>query len=96
MAKDIKTQEDLNQFSSQLMKMAMETASGTEMGSHLGYKTNEKSQSRRSNHRNDSSTKSLIGEHGEIEISTPRDRGGSFESQIIGKRQTRQLPRWSI
>ena len=96
MAKDIKTQEDLSQFSSQLMKMAEETALGAEMESHQGYKPNEKSQSRRGNHRNGSSKKRLIGEHGEIEISTPRDREGSFEPQIIGKRQTRQPPRWSI
>ena len=89
MAKDIKTQKDLSQFSSQLMKMAVETALGAEMEAHLGYKPNEKSQSRRSNHRNGSSKKRLIGEHGEIEISTPRDREGSFEPQIIGKRQTR-------
>ena len=52
MAKDIKTQEDLSQFSSQLMKMAVETALGAEMESPLGYKPNEKSQSHLGNHRN--------------------------------------------
>jgi len=88
-AKDIKTQEDLGQFSSQLLKMTMEAALGGEMEDHLGYAPNERSSSRRSNHRNGSSKKRLIGDHGEVEITTPRDREGTFEPQIIGKRQTR-------
>ena len=89
MAKNIKTQEDLGQFTSQLMKVAVEAALGAEMETHLGYGKNERSDSRRHNHRNGSSKKKLIGDHGEIEITTPRDREGSFEPQIIGKRQTR-------
>lgn len=88
-AKDIKTQEDLGQFSSQLLKMAVEAALGGEMEDHLGYAPNERSFSRRRNHRNGSGKKRLIGNHGEIEITTPRDREGTFEPQIIGKRQTR-------
>ncbi len=88
-AKDIKTQEDLGQFSSQLMKMAVEAALGAEMEEHLGYSSGERSTTRRSNHRNGSSKKRLIGEHGEVEITTPRDREGSFEPKIVGKRQTR-------
>lgn len=89
MAKSIKTQEDLGQFTSQLMKVAVEAALGAEMEAHLGYGLNERSDSRRSNHRNGSSKKRLISDHGEIEITTPRDRDGSFDPKIIGKRQSR-------
>ena len=89
LAKNIKSQKDLGEFTSQLMKMAVETALGAEMEEHLGYSPGERSTSRRNNHRNGSSKKRLIGEHGEVEITTPRDRDGSFEPKIVGKRQTR-------
>ncbi len=33
--------------------------------------------------------KTLKGDHGEIDLQTPRDRNGSFEPQLIKKGQTR-------
>ena len=42
LAKNIKTQEDLSQFTSQLMKMAVEAALGAEMEEHLGYSPGER------------------------------------------------------
>jgi transposase-like protein len=44
-----------------------------------------------SNRRNGRSRKTLRGELGELTISTPRDRDGTFEPQLIGKYQ-RRLP----
>lgn len=40
------------------------------------------------NSRNGYSTKNLKGDHGEIELQTPRDRQGTFEPQLVNKRQT--------
>ena len=41
------------------------------------------------NNRNGHSRKRLIGDHGEVEIETPRDRNGYFEPQFVKKGQTR-------
>jgi putative transposase len=41
------------------------------------------------NSRNGSTTKTISGEFGEIEVETPRDRKSSFEPQILGKHQRR-------
>ena len=41
------------------------------------------------NSRNGTSSKSILTEDGEIEITVPRDRAGSFEPQLIAKGQTR-------
>ncbi|MDP5211425.1 transposase, partial [Microbulbifer sp. 2205BS26-8] len=35
------------------------------------------------------SSKRLKGQHGDVEINTPRDRAGTFEPQFVRKRQTR-------
>jgi transposase-like protein len=44
---------------------------------------------RRPNRRNGRSQKTVQGDHGELTISTPRDRNGTFEPQLIGKHQRR-------
>jgi transposase-like protein len=41
------------------------------------------------NSRNGSTAKTLISEHGEVRIETPRERKGTFEPQIVRKRQRR-------
>ena len=41
------------------------------------------------NTRNGSTPKTLITEQGEVQIDTPRDRAGTFEPQIVRKRQRR-------
>ena len=43
------------------------------------------------NRRNGHSRKTVQGDHGELTLSTPRDRDGTFEPQLIGKHQ-RRLP----
>ena len=42
-----------------------------------------------SNSRNGYSSKTVLSDDGEIEITTPRDRDGTFEPQLIKKNQTR-------
>ncbi len=60
------------------------------MDAHLGYTAHEKSPGlRRKNTRNGKTTKTIKGTFGEVEISTPRDREGSFEPVLVPKRQVR-------
>lgn len=87
LAKGIKTEADLNALSRALVKMTVETALGAEMEEHLGHGKHQTSHS--GNVRNGSSSKRLKGDHGDVEIETPRDRDASFEPQLIKKHQTR-------
>lgn len=89
LAKSIKTEKDLGDFSRQLLKLTVETALGAEMEEHLGYARHEAKGRRSGNSRNGYSTKQLKGDHGEVEIEIPRDRNSAFEPQIVAKGQTR-------
>jgi putative transposase len=86
-AKHIKTEEDLNQFSSLLKKLTIETALNAELTEHLGYQKHSAKDS--SNCRNGYSDKTIISNEGEIDIQIPRDRESSFEPLLIKKHQTR-------
>ncbi len=89
LAKDIKTEKDLNALSAELLKMTVEAALGAEMEEHLGYAKHDPKGRGSGNSRNGLSRKRLKGDHGDIEIETPRDRDSSFEPQFIRKGQTR-------
>lgn len=89
LAKDVKTPEDLNKLSAFLTKLTVEAALNGEMGHHLGYEKNDPVGHYSGNSRNGYSVKQLKGNHGEIELQTPRDRNGSFEPQLVKKGQTR-------
>jgi len=73
----------------QLKKALIERALGAELTEHLGYEKVDPAGRGSRNSRNGTSPKTVLTEDGEIEISVPRDRVGSFEPQLIGKRQTR-------
>lgn len=89
LAKDIKTEADLNLLSRELLKLTVETALNAELTEHLGYEKHGDSKPARGNARNGSTSKRIKGQHGEVEILTPRDRDGSFEPQLLRKNQTR-------
>ena len=89
LAKGLKTEADLNELTRQLVKLTVETALNAELTEHLGYEKHGDSKGAGSNARNGSSPKRLKGQHGEVEICTPRDREGSFEPQLVRKNQTR-------
>ena len=57
-----------------------------EMNSHLGYNTNDHGYKETSNRRNGYTHKNLKTSMGEVGIDSPRDRGGSFDPQLIPKR----------
>ena len=89
LAKSIKTEKDLSDFSRQLKKMTVEAALGAEMQAHLGYAKHSPEGHHTGNSRNGYSSKSLQGSHGSIDIDIPRNRNSGFAPQLIRKGQTR-------
>jgi putative transposase len=94
-----RTLDDLNGLMRTLMKSALERMLDTEMDVHLGRRAApalaaagpsvEASPMPARNRRNGRSRKTVGGDAGEITLSTPRDRNGTFEPQLIGKHQRR-------
>jgi hypothetical protein len=74
---------------SQLAGRVVETALGAELSEHLGYPPGQAPPGGAPNVRNGSTAKTLQTELGPVGVRTPRDRQGSFEPQLVRKRQTR-------
>jgi putative transposase len=74
---------------SQLTRRLVERALEVELTDHVGYERHQEPPGGTGNTRNGSTPKRLITEHGSVAIDTPRDRDGSFEPQIVKKRQRR-------
>lgn len=72
-------------------KNVLEAALNEEMTDHLGHEKNRAEADRDStNVRNGSRSKTVLSDAvGDIEISVPRDREGTFQPQIVKKRQRR-------
>ncbi len=73
----------------QLAGRVIETALGAELSGHLGYPPGQAPADGAPNVRNGSTAKTVGTELGAVGIRTPRDRKGSFEPQLVRKRQTR-------
>jgi transposase-like protein len=56
---------------------------------HLGYEAGKDAPPFQPNRRNGTAGKRLKGQDGEMPISVPRDRDGSFEPELVKKGQTR-------
>ncbi len=90
--KDYKKPEDLigkDGILKQLTKALLETALDSELTEHLGYEKNALSKNKNNNTRNGKSRKTLKTDHGDMDISIPRDRQSGFEPQIVQKGQRR-------
>jgi putative transposase len=74
---------------SQLTKRLVERAMEVELTDHLGYEPHQEPPGGVGNTRNGGTPKTLMTEHGPVEIKTPRDRDGSFAPKIVRKRQRR-------
>jgi putative transposase len=74
---------------SQLTKRLVERALEVELTDHVGYDRHHEPPDGTGNTRNGSTPKTLITEHGEVRVDTPRDRDGSFSPKIVRKRQRR-------
>ena len=86
-AKNIKTEDDLNDFRQILTRITVEAALNAELDDHLGFAKHEPSEV--NNNRNGYSSKTLQTESGEFELDTPRDRSGSFKPHLVKKHQRR-------
>src|SRR6195952_3727575 len=74
----------------QLTKTVLETALNEEMTEHLGYEKHDPAGRESGNVRNGTRAKTVLTEStGHVEIEVPRDRAGTFEPQIVRKRQRR-------
>jgi putative transposase len=73
----------------QLTKRVIEAAMDGEITDHLGYAKHDPAGKDGGNSRNGARSKTVLTDVGPVEISVPRDREGSFEPQIVKKRQRR-------
>jgi putative transposase len=73
----------------QLTKRLLESALDGEITDHLGYDKHDPAGRNTGNSRNGTRAKTVLTDVGPVEITVPRDRNGSFEPKIVGKRQKR-------
>jgi putative transposase len=73
----------------QLTRRLVERAMEVELTDHLGYEPHCEPPGGARNQRNGTTPKTLITEHGKVQVDAPRDRDGSFEPKIVRKRQRR-------
>jgi len=72
-----------------LTRTVLETALEAEMSEHLGYDKHDAAGRDGGNSRNGTRSKTVLTEIGPVEIEVPRDRDGSFDPQVVRKRQRR-------
>ena len=75
----------LGQLTRRLLNRALEA----ELSEHLGYEAGEAPPGGAGNARNGKPGKTILTDQGPLRIRSPRDRTGTFEPQIVRKRQTR-------
>jgi putative transposase len=73
----------------QLTARLVERALQAEMTHHLGFEAGQAKPAGATNGRNGYTTKTLLTEQGEVGIDVPRDRHGTFEPQLVRKRERR-------
>ena len=83
--KEISLDGILDEFKS-LLRESIQTASEVEMDSHLGYEKHKESDN--PNYRNGHNKKTLKSKYGDVDVAIPRDRDGTFEPQLVKKRET--------
>jgi transposase-like protein len=83
------TAEAIQDVTMALKKALIERALGGELSHHLGYPPGGDKPAEAGNHRNGSTGKTVLTEHGPLRIEVPRDREGSFEPLLIAKHERR-------
>lgn len=81
-AKDV--QETLKDLFADTLKEMLEA----ELDDHLGYSKYDYKNKNTTNSRNGRSSKKVLSDLGEFDLTVPRDRDGSFEPQVVKKNQT--------
>ena len=87
--KEYRGPDDFQALFTALKKAVMERALNAELSAHLGYEKGQEKPDGESNHRNGSSSKTVLGESGSVQLEIPRDRDGTFDPQLIRKGQRR-------
>lgn len=77
--------EEAQEALRQVFGPMIETMLKAELEAHLGYPSNDKSPKEGANRRNGYTPKTVRTSAGEVEISVPRDRDGSFEPVAVPK-----------
>ena len=67
----------------------IDAALAGELSDHLGYPPGAAPPGGVGNHRNGSTPKTVATDLGPVAVNTPRDREGTFQPKLVGKRQTR-------
>ena len=83
---EFKSPQDLQSAYSQMLQHMINCALEGEMQAHLGHERNGRSSG---NTRNGKGRKTVLSTEGALQIETPRDRDGTFEPQLVQKRQVR-------
>src|SRR5918994_7127444 len=73
----------------QLTGRLLERALQAEITEHLGYPAGQAPPGGAGNARNGQPPKTVLTDSGPVRVRAPRDRKGTFEPKIVGKRQTR-------
>jgi transposase-like protein len=73
----------------ELTRRLLERALQAEITDHLGYPAGQAPPGGAGNARNGQPAKTVLTDQGAVRIRSPRDRKGTFEPKIVGKRQTR-------
>ena len=86
---DIETADDIQEALKDLLGGTIKSMMESEMDEHLGYGSYERTEDREpgDNYRNGTKKKHVRSNYGEFELEVPQDRNGSFEPQIVKKRQ---------
>ncbi len=90
--KDYQKPEDIigdNGILKQLTKAILERALESELTHELGYEKHSSRSEPSVNARNGTSRKTLKTDHGDLELTVPRDRNSEFDPQIVKKGQRR-------
>jgi transposase-like protein len=80
------TPQEMEKLYSQMLQHMINRSLEAEMKAHVGHERNAKSGG---NSRNGKSRKTVQSTMGDLQIQTPRDRDGTFEPQLVPKRQVR-------
>ena len=85
---NIGSMEDIQSLFKETIAEFMENGLEAELDEELGYSKYDFRNKETDNSRNGYSSKKLKTSFGDVEVSTPRDRKGEFEPQLLKKNQT--------
>ncbi|UTD30592.1 IS256 family transposase [Bradyrhizobium sp. WD16] len=90
LTKDFKRPEEMESLYAQMLQHMINRGLSAELDAHLAAGSAEAgSNAGRSNKRNGKSVKTVRSANGSLTVETPRDRLGTFEPQLVKKRQVR-------